>query len=91
MSVVSGKKTAASNCNGPLTTDTMGFFDKLKEGLRKTTQILNTDIRDLFKSHGRLVDDLATSKHKYTGKNVIGTQKLGNKTVERSLDLNFCI
>lgn len=35
----------------------MGFFDKLKEGLRKTTRILNTDIRDLFKSQGRLVDD----------------------------------
>lgn len=35
----------------------MGFFDKLKEGLRKTTQLLNTDIRDLFKSQGRLVDE----------------------------------
>jgi fused signal recognition particle receptor len=35
----------------------MGFFDKLKEGLKKTTQILNTDIRDLFKSQGRLVDE----------------------------------
>lgn len=35
----------------------MGFFDKLKEGLKKTTALLNTDIRDLFKSQGRLVDD----------------------------------
>ena len=35
----------------------MGFFDKLKEGLKKTTQILNTDIRDLFKSQGRLIDE----------------------------------
>ena len=35
----------------------MGFFDKLKDGLTKTTQLLNTDIRDLFKSEGRLVDD----------------------------------
>ncbi len=35
----------------------MGFFDKLKDGLRKTTRILNTDIRDLFKSKGRLVDE----------------------------------
>jgi fused signal recognition particle receptor len=35
----------------------MGFFDKLKDGLRKTTRILNTDVRDLFKSEGRLVDD----------------------------------
>ncbi len=35
----------------------MGFFDKLKQGLKKTTQLLNTDIRDLFKSQGRLVDE----------------------------------
>ncbi|HWA99625.1 MAG TPA: signal recognition particle receptor subunit alpha, partial [Pirellulales bacterium] len=35
----------------------MGFFDKLKEGLRKTSRVLNTDVRDLFKSQGRLVDD----------------------------------
>lgn len=34
----------------------MGFFDKLKQGLKKTTQFLHTDIRDLFKSKGRLVD-----------------------------------
>jgi fused signal recognition particle receptor len=35
----------------------MGFFDKLKAGLVKTTKLLNTDIRDLFKSQGRLVDE----------------------------------
>jgi fused signal recognition particle receptor len=35
----------------------MGLFNRLKQGLRKTTQLLNTDIRDLFKSQGRLVDD----------------------------------
>jgi fused signal recognition particle receptor len=35
----------------------MGFFEKLKQGLKKTTQLLNTDIRDLFKTEGRLVDD----------------------------------
>ncbi|HEY1603752.1 MAG TPA: signal recognition particle-docking protein FtsY [Pirellulales bacterium] len=34
-----------------------GFFAKIREGLKKTTRILNTDIRDLFKSEGRLVDD----------------------------------
>ncbi len=33
----------------------MGLFDKIKQGLKKTTQLLNTDIRDLFKSRGRLV------------------------------------
>lgn len=37
----------------------MGLFDQLKQGLRKTTQLLNTDIRDLFKAEGRLVDDKA--------------------------------
>jgi fused signal recognition particle receptor len=34
------------------------LFAKFKEGLRKTQQILNTDIRDLFKKEGRLVEDL---------------------------------
>jgi len=36
----------------------MGFFDKLKDGLKKTGRLLNTDIRDLFKAEGRLVDDV---------------------------------
>jgi fused signal recognition particle receptor len=35
----------------------MGLFDKFKQGLKKTTQLLQTDIRDLFKAEGRLVDD----------------------------------
>jgi fused signal recognition particle receptor len=35
----------------------MGLFEKFKKGLGKTAQLLNTDIRDLFKSEGRLVDD----------------------------------
>ena len=35
----------------------MGLFDKIKQGLTKTTQLLKTDVRDLFKSEGRLVDD----------------------------------
>jgi len=34
-----------------------GLFAKLRDGLRKTTRLLNTDIRDLFKSDGRLIDD----------------------------------
>jgi fused signal recognition particle receptor len=33
------------------------LFAKFKDGLRKTQQFLNTDIRDLFKREGRLVDD----------------------------------
>ena len=40
----------------------MGLFDKLRQGLKKTTQLLNTDIRDLFKSQGRLVDDAFLEK-----------------------------
>jgi fused signal recognition particle receptor len=34
-----------------------GFFARLKQGLGKTTQLLRTDIRDIFKGEGRLVDD----------------------------------
>ncbi|NMC20320.1 MAG: signal recognition particle-docking protein FtsY [Thermogutta sp.] len=34
----------------------MGLFDRIKQGLKKTAQILQTDIRDLFKAKGRLVD-----------------------------------
>ena len=34
----------------------MGFFEKFKQGLKKTTQLLNTDIRDLFKREGQFVD-----------------------------------
>jgi fused signal recognition particle receptor len=34
-----------------------GLFGRLRRGLNKTARLLNTDIRDLFKSEGRLVDD----------------------------------
>jgi fused signal recognition particle receptor len=34
----------------------MGLFDKLKQGLAKTGRILKTDVRDLFKAEGRLID-----------------------------------
>jgi fused signal recognition particle receptor len=34
-----------------------GFFQRLKTALKRTTALLNTDIRDLFKSEGRLVDE----------------------------------
>jgi fused signal recognition particle receptor len=34
-----------------------GVFAKLKDGLKKTKALLKTDIRDLFKKEGRLVDD----------------------------------
>ena len=35
----------------------MGLFDKFKRGLSKTANILKTDVRDLFKSEGRLIND----------------------------------
>jgi fused signal recognition particle receptor len=34
----------------------MGLFDKFKQGLAKTGRLLKTDVRDLFKSEGRLID-----------------------------------
>lgn len=34
-----------------------GLFGRLRAALKKTTDLLNTDIRDLFKREGRLVDD----------------------------------
>ncbi len=34
-----------------------GWFGRIRQGLRKTSQLLRTDIRDLFKREGRLVDD----------------------------------
>jgi len=34
-----------------------GIFGRLTSGLEKTRRVLNTDIRDLFKAEGRLVDD----------------------------------
>ena len=34
-----------------------GLLSKMRSGLTKTRRALNTDIRDLFKSEGRLVDD----------------------------------
>lgn len=34
-----------------------GVFSKITGGLQKTRRVLGTDIRDLFKSEGRLVDD----------------------------------
>lgn len=35
----------------------MGLFDRIKKGLQKTNQVLNTDVRDLFRSEGRLIDE----------------------------------
>ena len=34
-----------------------GMFDRFRSALKRTSDLLNTDIRDLFKREGRLVDD----------------------------------
>jgi fused signal recognition particle receptor len=34
-----------------------GLLDRFRAGLKKTVQVLNTDVRDLFKQEGRLVDE----------------------------------
>ena len=34
-----------------------GFLSVFKRGLSRTTQLLNTDVRDLFKAEGRLIDE----------------------------------
>ena len=34
-----------------------GWFSSFRAGLKKTSNLLNTDIRDLFKQEGRLIDD----------------------------------
>lgn len=41
----------------PAPADDPGLFSWLTQGLSKTAQILNTDIRDLFRAEGRLIDD----------------------------------
>lgn len=39
----------------------MGLFDKLKQGLKKTTQLLKTDVRDIFKA-GEILDEAKLEK-----------------------------
>lgn len=37
--------------------DEASFLGRLRKGLEKTNRVLNTDVRDLFKGEGRLVDE----------------------------------
>jgi fused signal recognition particle receptor len=46
-----------SNLKSKKSPPPMGIFEKLKQGLKKTHQLLFTDVRDLFKSEGQLADD----------------------------------
>lgn len=41
----------------PSDEDNGGLLARMRAGLQKTRSVLNTDIRDLFKSEGRLVDE----------------------------------
>ncbi|QDS92274.1 Signal recognition particle receptor FtsY [Roseimaritima multifibrata] len=42
--------------------DGTGMFQRVRQGLQKTREVLGTDIRDLFKEDGRLVDDAFLSE-----------------------------
>jgi len=54
-----GKKKEDSSTTSPegASEKEAGFLGRLGQGLVKTRQLLNTDIRDLFKAEGRLVDE----------------------------------
>jgi fused signal recognition particle receptor len=44
--------------HSPHTTQlSMSLFNKIRQGLNKTASLLKTDVRDLFRSEGRLIDD----------------------------------
>ncbi len=50
--------SASADSSTPRTdTESEGWFKKLRSALKKTNQILQTDIRDLWKAEGRLVDE----------------------------------
>ncbi len=49
---------AAPNDAAPAEAPSVGFFTRMKQALKKTSDLLNTDVRDLFKRQGRLVDEV---------------------------------
>lgn len=49
--------TQESTAVSDASSESGGVFSRFRQGLQKTTQLLNTDVRDLFKSEGQLVDD----------------------------------
>lgn len=65
----------------------MGLFDKLKQGLKKTTQLLKTDVRDLFKAQGRLFDEAFSEElFEFLVKRDIGVeaaQEIANEVYEK--------
>ncbi len=55
----------------------MGLLEKLKQGLHKTSQLLNTDIRDLFKTEGQLVEEQLDGIFETLIKTDMGVQAAG--------------
>src|SRR6056297_189514 len=53
----SSEGDAANNGDSAGDREPAGLMGKMRGALSKTRQALNTDIRDLFKKEGRLVDD----------------------------------
>jgi fused signal recognition particle receptor len=60
----------------------MGFFDKLKQGLSKTGRLLKTDVRDLFKSEGRLIDQAFLDEMRA----ILFKTDMGYESVEKIVD-----
>lgn len=50
-------QAAADQASAEQPAEKKGLFARFRQGLQKTTQLLNTDIRDLFKQEGQLVDE----------------------------------
>jgi fused signal recognition particle receptor len=60
----------------------MGFFDKLRQGLTKTGRLLKTDVRDLFKSEGRLIDQAFLDEMRA----ILFRTDMGYESVEQIVD-----
>ncbi len=52
-----GDGTSSDASTSESTSEKTGFFGRFKKALVKTYSVLNTDVRDLLKKEGRLVDD----------------------------------
>lgn len=60
MSLFGFKKSGQENATSADTGDSKegkSLFARFRQGLKRTSDVLNTDIRDLFKADGQLVDD----------------------------------
>jgi fused signal recognition particle receptor len=60
----------------------MGIFDKLKQGLAKTGRLLKTDVRDLFKAEGRLIDQAFLDEMRA----ILFRTDMGYESVEQIVD-----